>query len=85
MLSDPANAVARKFGLVTVLPEELRPVFTQFGIDLPAMNGEDTFELPIPATYVIDKGGKIRWAHVSTDYTTRAEPSDVVKALDALK
>lgn len=77
--------MARKFGLVTVLPESLRPVFKNFGIDLPAANGEDSFELPIPATYVIDKDGKIRWAHVSIDYTTRAEPSDVVKALDALK
>lgn len=70
---------------MTTLPENLRPVYEQFGIDLPAANGDDSFELPIPATYVIDKDGKIRWAHVSTDYTTRAEPSDVVQALDALK
>ena len=84
VLSDPGNAVAREYGLVFTLPEYVRPVYEKFGIDLPRDNGDDSFQLPVPATYVIDKQGVIRWAHVNLDYRTRAEPADVVAALEAL-
>lgn len=84
ILSDPGNKVARTFGLVHVLPEYLRPVYAQFGIDVPKANGDDTFELPLPATYVIDKDGTIRFAHVELDYTQRAEPSDILAVLAKL-
>ena len=84
ILSDPGNAVARRFGLVFALPERLRPVYARFGIDLPAANGDSSFELPVPATYVIDRDGTVRWAHVDVDYRTRAEPADLLAALDAL-
>ena len=85
VLSDPGNAAARAYGLVFTLPERLRPLYADFGIDLPASNGDDSFELPVSATYVVDREGKIRWAHIDLDYTTRAEPEDVLRALDALK
>ena len=84
ILSDPGNKVAHSFGLVHVLPEYLRPVYEQFGIDVPKANGDETFELPLPATYVIDGEGRIRFAHVELDYTQRAEPRDVLKALASL-
>ena len=84
ILSDPGNKTARAFGLVFTLPEYLRPVYAKFGIDLPAANGDDTFELPVPATYVIDRDGTIRWAHVDVDYTHRAEPRDILEALTKL-
>ncbi len=84
VLSDPGNAVARTYGLVFTLPEYVRPVFEKFGIDVPGANGEDSFELPVPATYVIDQDGTIRWAHVELDYRKRAEPADLLVALDAL-
>lgn len=67
------------------LPEYVRPVYAKFGIDLPAANGDDSFELPVTATYVIDKDGVIRWAHVDLDYRTRAEPRDILRALAKLK
>ncbi len=67
------------------LPEYVRPVYEQFGIDLPAANGDDSFELPVPATYVLDKEGVIRWAHLDLDYRTRAEPRDILRALDKVK
>ena len=84
VLSDPKNVVARQYGLVFTLPEPVRPLYAQFGIDLPATNGDDSFELPVPATYVIDKTGTVRWAHLNLDYRTRAEPSEVLMALDGL-
>ena len=81
VLSDRGNAVARKFGLVFSLDEELRPLYTQFGFHLPDFNGDESYELPIPATYVVGKDGTILYAFVSADYTKRAEPADVLRTL----
>lgn len=85
VLSDAGNRVARQFGIVYVLSEELRPIFAGFGIDLPAANGDDTFELPIPATYVIDRERKIRMAFVDADYTQRVDPEVVISVLREIK
>ncbi len=81
VLSDAGNAVARKFGLVFTLAEEIRPIYVKFGIDLPECNGTDTFELPIPATYVIGSDGRIIKAFVDANYVARLDPEDVVAAL----
>ena len=59
VLSDVGNKVARDFGIVFTLPETLRDIYKGFGIDLPASNGDQTFELPVPATYIIDRQGII--------------------------
>lgn len=84
VLSDVGNQVARQFGLVFQVPESLRAVYAQFGIDLPARNGDDTFELPVPATYVVDEDRRIAYAFVNTDYKQRAEPTKVIHALRRL-
>lgn len=84
VLSDAGNAVAGSFGLVFTVPEALREVYARFGIDLPAANGDDTFRLPIPATYVIRADGTVAWRFADPDYTKRAEPDDVIAALGAL-
>jgi peroxiredoxin len=81
VLSDVGNTVARQFGIVFALPEELRPIYAGFGIDLPATNGDESFELPIPATYVIDSEQKIRMAFLDADYTQRVDPEVVISAL----
>jgi len=81
VLSDAGNEVARDFGLVFTLAEELRPIYAQFELDIPAHNGDDTFELPMPATYVVEQDGKISYAFVDTDYRKRAEPTDVLTAI----
>jgi len=81
VLSDAGNQVAKDFGLVFVLPEELRPIYQDFGIDLPAHNGDNTFELPIPATYVIAQNGTIIHAFVDPDYTKRLDPAEIIAAL----
>jgi peroxiredoxin len=84
VLSDVGNQVARQFGLVFTLPEALRPIYQSFGIDLVAYNGNDHFELPIPATYGVRPNGEIFYAFADADYTKRAEPSEVVAALKGL-
>lgn len=84
VLSDVGNIVARTYGLVFSLPEDLREVYAGFGLDLPAANGDDTFELPMPATFVVGTDGKVTWRFVDSDYTRRAEPDDVIDALRSL-
>ena len=86
VLSDFGNAVARKFGIVFKMSELAKEFSTEvFGSDIVARNGVLSYELPIPATYVIDPEGIIRFAHIDTDYMTgRAEPEDVVDAIRLL-
>ncbi|MGH8781628.1 peroxiredoxin-like family protein [Paraburkholderia sp.] len=86
VLSDFGNAVARQFGIVFQVGPELKEFSKNvFKNDLALRNGEDSYELPVPATYVIDKTGVIRFAHVDVDYMLgRAEPETVVAALEAI-
>lgn len=54
VLSDVGNVIAREYGLIMVVDDEIRPHYLQWGIDLPGSNGDESYELPIPATYVVD-------------------------------
>jgi peroxiredoxin len=81
LLSDPGNRVAQKYGLVFKLPEDLKTVYTQFGIDLEKYNGDASWTLPMPARYIIDQAQVIRYAEVHPDYTIRPDPSHTVEAL----
>jgi peroxiredoxin len=84
VLSDIDNQVARQFGLVFQIPEDLREVYAGFGIDLSGTQGNDHFELPIPATFVIDRNGTVVMPFVDPDYTKRLEPDEIVATLQGL-
>jgi len=84
LLHDQDNQVARAYGLVFTLPDELRPVYAGLGIDLVDNQGNDYFELPIPASYIVGKDGVVVFAFVDVDYTQRMEPSRIVEALKGL-
>ena len=81
VLSDVGNQVARQFGLVFTLSEHLRPMYARFGIDLPSYNGDSSFELPVPATFVLNREGIVRSAFVNADYKQRMEPEEILRAL----
>ena len=78
---DRGNTFARSLGLVFAQPHDLRPRFAEIGINLPARNGDESHELPIPAIFVLDRDGRVVFAHVAADFTSRAEPDDVLAAL----
>jgi peroxiredoxin len=84
VLSDPGNHVARQFGIVFTVDDGLRTVHETFGIDLTAHNGDSSFELPVPATYLIDRDATVIGAWVDADYRRRAEPSLVLARLREL-
>ena len=84
VLTDKNAEYARALGLVFSLPEELRPIYSSFGIHIEEYNGSGQFDLPLAATYVVSQDGVIRSAFVDADYTKRQEPAEVVEALKLL-
>lgn len=81
VLSDPGNQVARQFGIVHTLPEELQELYRGFKLDLAHFNGDDSWTLPMPARFIIRQGGTIASAEADPDYTKRPEPSETVDRL----
>ena len=86
VLSDKNNSVAKAFGLVFELPDEVRKLYLDtFKVDLSVINGTEQQTLPIPATYVVDRDSVVRYAFVNADYTQRAEPSKIIDILTNLE
>ena len=85
ILSDLDDQVMKTYGLFFEVPAELSDVYKRnFGLDLAEYNGEGRYVLPVPGTFVIDRGGIIRAAYADTDYRQRMEPADIIAALDDL-
>jgi peroxiredoxin len=84
ILTDRGNELAERFGLRFALPDYLRQLYLTFPLDLEKFNGDASWTLPIPARFVIDQQGVIRYADSDPDYTTRPEPEDTLAALRAL-
>lgn len=83
VLSDVSNRVAEQFGLLFTLDERIQALYTQFGIDFEHYYGDKSFKLPLPATYVINQEGVITYTFLNEDYTLRAEPIDIMAALES--
>lgn len=85
VLSDRGNDVAKAYGIAFSMNAAEQELHKAFGADLPTINAAPDWDIPVPATFVVDRSGRIAWAHVDPNYTARAEPADVVRALDALR
>ena len=90
LLSDQNNQVARQFGLVYRVPDYQQAIYRQTFVNLPSLSGEPSWELPIPATYVLDGAGegesgfhRILYAARNPDYADRPEPEEIVRFLRA--
>lgn len=81
VLSDSSLAAANAFGIAFELPPELVELYTKVGNDLPTLNGNSQWVLPIPATFVFDAAGNLMFRHVESDYRQRAEPAKVIELL----
>lgn len=80
VLSDVGNKVADAFGITTQITPEIIKLW-EGKIDLEQHNGDDSAKLPLPATFLIEADGTIRYAHAHPDYRVRAEPSEVIAIL----
>ncbi|KPH77495.1 peroxiredoxin-like family protein [Bosea vaviloviae] len=85
VLSDVGNGVARSFGLVYALPPELREALRSNGKALSRINGDDSWELPVPATYVIGTDRRVLLASLHIDYRRRLEPDAILGALQTAR
>jgi len=83
LLTDAGCVVAEKFGLVWTAPAYLQRYYRGILLNIPFVNGDETWKLPIPATYVIDPSGKVLYAEAHADFRVRPEPEDVLRALPA--
>lgn len=81
LLSDAGNAVARQFGLVYRVPSYQQEIYSRTFVNLPFLNGDGSWELPMPATFVIGADQRVKFAAASADYAQRVEPGDVLKVL----
>jgi peroxiredoxin len=65
------------------VPDEQQAIYRRAFINLPFANGDDSWELPIPATFIFNRDGTVLYAAASEDYTERPEPSDILHTLQA--
>jgi peroxiredoxin len=80
VLNDPGNLVAEQFGLVYTIPDYHRAYYQSILVNIPFVNGEPSWRLPIPATYVIAKDRKILFAEAHADFRVRPEPEEALAA-----
>jgi peroxiredoxin len=83
LLSDPGNRVARQFGLVYRVPDYQQAVYRRVFINLPFANGDERWELPVPATYILNRNGSVLFSSVNADYAERPEPAEILSQLAA--
>lgn len=84
VLTDLNNEVARLYGVVFKLDDKTAQRYEQ-ALHLSSRNGTNSSELPVPATYVIDKKGNIRYAYVNPDYKERANPEVIIQELRKIR
>lgn len=85
LLSDPGNKVARKFGVVYRVPEYQQEIYQRAFVNLPFTNGDSSWELPIPATYIVDRDSTILYAAANPDYTERPEPDEILRMVSPIE
>ncbi len=80
LLADPGSRVAEQFGLMYTVPDYLQRYYRSILVNLPLMNGEPSYRLPVPATYVLEQDGRVVWARAHADYRVRPEPTEALGA-----
>lgn len=84
LLVDTNNEVARQFGLVYRASQEQEDLYRRTFVNLPLVNGDDSWTLPIPATYIIDRDGTVLFVSANEDYTERPEPLEILSKLESI-
>jgi peroxiredoxin len=80
VLTDPGCKVATRFGLVYSIPQYLRDYYRSILVNIPFVNGDQSWLLPLPATYVIARDGRVAFAEAHADFRVRPEPEDGLAA-----
>jgi peroxiredoxin len=81
LLSDPAASLAEQFGLAYSVPEPTRAYYRSILVNIPFLNGDETWRLPLPATFVLNQQGEILFSRAFADYRQRPEPAEAIATL----
>jgi peroxiredoxin len=81
LLHDAGNAYAAQLGIAMMVPDDLTAIYARFGIDLPKVNGDGAWNLPVPSRWIVDRAGLVRDVFDDPDYTVRPEPDVTVERL----
>ncbi len=81
VLSDPGLVIAEQFGLVYPVPEYQQRHYRRMLVNVPFINGDPSWRLPLPATFAIASDGTILFAEAHADFRVRPEPADVLAAI----
>jgi len=84
ILCDFENGLGLAFGLVYRVPDAIRGFYQEANLNFPLIYGNDSWFLPIPATYVIGQDGVIRHAYVNPDFRERLDPAIILDVLKSL-
>ncbi|KAL2826719.1 redoxin domain-containing protein [Aspergillus cavernicola] len=84
VLSDIGNSLARELGIVWTQPDSFKPILQGFQIDWKKSYGDESFEVPIPATILVDRDGVVRNVFLDPAYTARLEPGTALEWVAAL-
>ena len=83
LLHDPGAKVAEEFGLVYTVPEYHQRYLKSIMVNLPFLNGESSWRLPMPATYVLGQDGRVMFAEAHADFRVRPEPEEALSAISS--
>jgi peroxiredoxin len=81
LLTDAGMAYGAELGVSFTAPQAVKELLVSLNVDIPVRHGNPHWRLPVPATYVVDRSGRICYAYVDEDFTNRAEPEDVIAAV----
>ena len=81
LLHDAGNAYAARLGIAMTVPDDLAAIYARFGIDLPKVNGDGAWRMPVPSRWIVDRAGLVRDVFDDPDYTVRPEPDVTVERL----
>ncbi len=85
VLSDTGLTVAKQFGIVYDFPKETDDAYKARGLDIAIHNEMNKPQLPLSATYVVNRKGEIVFAFLEPDYKKRAAPETIIETLSKIK
>lgn len=81
VLWDKDNSIMEAFGVNFILAKNLQEKYKKYGVDLAKANGNSSQILPVPATFIIGKNGKIKFLHYDPDYKNRSSAKEILEHL----
>ncbi|TAD90593.1 MAG: AhpC/TSA family protein [Alphaproteobacteria bacterium] len=85
VLSDADNGLALACGLMIRLPDPVCALYQSYGVDLVRLHGNPAWTLPVPGSFVIDREGIVRYAHIDPDFRRRLDIEQVVRVVEGLR